>query len=84
MEIISLKQEEFKATTFVINILKLHTNPKVLIQGFVWSFEILITKVLALTHPFYFDYTISMLMSFERHLFCQNQIFNCGVNGIEN
>ena len=28
MEIISSKQEEeFKATTFVINILKLHTNP---------------------------------------------------------
>ena len=75
MEIISLKQEEFKATTFVINILKLQTNPKVLIQGFVWSFEILITNVLALTHPFYFDYTISMLMSFERHLFCQNPIF---------
>ena len=32
MEIISSKQEEeFKATTFVVNILKLHTNPKVLI-----------------------------------------------------
>ena len=28
MEIISLKQEEeFKATTFVVNILKLHTVP---------------------------------------------------------
>ena len=34
MEIISSKQqEEFKATTFVINLLKLHINPKVLIQG---------------------------------------------------
>ena len=32
MEIISSKQEEeFKATAFVVNILKLHTNPKVLI-----------------------------------------------------
>ena len=41
MEIISSKQEiEFKVTTFVINILKLHTNPEVLIQGLVWSFEI--------------------------------------------
>ena len=27
MEIISSKQEEFKATTFVVNILKLHTGP---------------------------------------------------------
>ena len=41
MEIISSKQaEEFKATTFIVNILKLHTNPKVVIQEFVWSFEI--------------------------------------------
>ena len=32
MEIRSSKQEEeFKATTFIVNILKLHTNPKVLI-----------------------------------------------------
>ena len=47
MEILSLKQEEyFKVTTFVINILKLHTNPKVLIEGFVWSFETLSTNVL--------------------------------------
>ena len=39
MEIISSKQEEeFKATTFVVNILKLHTNPKVLILEFLWSF----------------------------------------------
>ena len=27
MEIISSKQEDFKATTFVVNILKLHTGP---------------------------------------------------------
>ena len=47
MENISSKQEnEFKVTTFVVNILKLHTNPKVLIQEFAWSFEILITNVL--------------------------------------
>ena len=50
MEIISSKQEEeFKATTFVVNILKLlqaHTNPKVLNQEFVWSSEILIPNVL--------------------------------------
>ena len=46
MKIISSKQEkEFKATTFIVNILKLHTNPKVLIQEFVWSFEILITNI---------------------------------------
>ena len=32
MEIMSSEQEEeFKTTTFVINILKLHTNPLVLI-----------------------------------------------------
>ena len=35
MEIISSKQEKFKATTIVVNILKLHANPKVLIQEFV-------------------------------------------------
>ena len=46
MENVSSKQEEeCKAKTFVINILKLYRNPKVLIQGFVWSFEILITNV---------------------------------------
>ena len=45
MAIISSKrQEKFKATTFVINILKLHTN-LILVQEFVWSFEILITNV---------------------------------------
>ena len=35
-----------KATIFVVSISKLHTNPKVLIQEFVWSFEILIVNVL--------------------------------------
>ena len=46
MEIISSKQkEEFKAITFVISILKLHTNRKVLIQWFVRNFEILITNI---------------------------------------
>ena len=46
MEIIYSKQEEeFMATTFVISILKLYRNPKILIQGFVWCFEILIANV---------------------------------------
>ena len=47
VEIISWKQEEeLKATTFVVDIiLKLHANPKVLMQGFVWSFEILIMNI---------------------------------------
>ena len=46
MKIISSKQqEEFKATTFVIKILKVCTNPKVLTHGFVRSFKILITNV---------------------------------------
>ena len=41
VEIISSKQEEkFKATTFVFNILKLNTNPKVLIQEFAWSLHL--------------------------------------------
>ena len=53
MKIISSKQEEFKATTIVVNILKLHTNPKVLIKGFVWSFEVLITSVLDIIYSFY-------------------------------
>ena len=61
MEIISSKQEEeFKATIFVVNILKLHTNPKVLIQEFVRSFEILITNVLDLIYSFY-QYPIHLL-----------------------
>ena len=35
MEIIYPKtEEEFKTTTIVVNISKLHTNPKVLIQEF--------------------------------------------------
>ena len=65
MQIISSKQEEkFKATTFVVNILKLHTNPKVLIQKFVWSFEILIPNVLDIIYSFYFDYIISTSVPF--------------------
>ena len=65
MEIVSSKQEvEIKA-----NILKLHTNPKVLIQGFVWSFEILIANVLALTYFFYFDYLFSISIPLQRHVF---------------
>ena len=39
------KKNGFQNTTFVTNILKLLTNPKVLIQAFVWSFEVLITNV---------------------------------------
>ena len=84
MEIISSKQqEEFKDTTFVVNILKLQTNPKVLIQEFVWSFEILIPNVLYIIHSFYLDYIIPMVIAFKRHLFCQNPIYNCGVIGVE-
>ena len=70
MEIISSKQEEeFKATAIVVNILKLHTNPKVLIQEFIWSFEVLITNVLDIICSFIFDYIISMPVPFKRHLF---------------
>ena len=58
MEIISPKQkEECNATTFIINILELHTNSFKPYQGnFACSFEILITNVQALTHSFYFDF----------------------------
>ena len=50
MEIISSKQEEqFKATTIIVNILKFHTNPKVLI-----------TNVLDIIYSFIFDYIICM------------------------
>ena len=77
MEIISSKQEEeFKATTIVVNILKLHTNPKVLIQE-------LITSVLDIIYSFIFDYIISMPVPFKRHLFCQNPMNNCGVINVE-
>ena len=84
MEIISSKQEEeCEVTTFVVNILKLHTNPKVLIKEFVWSFEILIPNVLDIVHSFYFDCIISMSIPFRRHLFCQNPMYTCGVIGVE-
>ena len=84
MEIISSKQEEeFKATTIVVNILKLHTNPKVLIQEFIWSFEVLITNVLDIIYSFIFDYITSMPVPFKRHLFCQNPMYSCGVIGVE-
>ena len=70
MEIISSKQqEEFKATTIVVNILKPHTNPKVLIQEFIWIFEVLITNVLDIIYSFIFDYIISMPVPLKRHLF---------------
>ena len=70
MEIISSKQEEeFKATTFVVNILKLHTNPKVLIQEFIWIFEVLITNVLDIIYSFVFDYIIPISVTFKRHYF---------------
>ena len=39
----------------------LHTNHSVQIQDIIlWSFEILITNILALTYSFYFDYIIPM------------------------
>ena len=70
MKIISSKQEEeFKATTIVVYILKLHTNPKVWIQEFIWIFEVLITNVFDIIYPFIFDYIISMSVSFKRHFF---------------
>ena len=34
----SKQEEEFKATTIVVNILKFHKNPKVLIQEFYMEF----------------------------------------------
>ena len=70
---ISTKQDECKATTIVVNSLKLHTNPKILVHEFVWSFEVLITNVLDIIYYVYFDYIISMSVPFKRHLFCQNQ-----------
>ena len=51
MEIIFSKQEEqFKAKTFVINMLKLHTNPKVLIQGFV-TYSISLSCIISMPIP---------------------------------
>ena len=70
MKIISSKQEdEFNATTFVVSILKLHTKAKVLIQEFIWSFQILNPNVLDIIYSSYFDYIISMSIPFKRHLF---------------
>ena len=84
MEIISSKQEEeFKATTFVVNILKLHTNPKVFDLRIVWSFEILNPNVLNIIYSSYFKYIISISIPFKGHLFCQNPMYNCGVIGVE-
>ena len=84
MEIISSKQEEgFKATTFAINILKLYTNPKVLIQGFEWNFENLIPTVLEIIYPFYFDYISMPKYLLKDVFFCQNPMYNCGVISVE-
>ena len=84
MEIIPSKQEEeFKATTFIVNILKLHTNPKVLILEFLWSFEILNPSILDIIYSSYFDCIISMSIPFKEHLFCQNPMYNCGVICVE-
>ena len=70
MEIIYPKtEEEFKTTTIVVNISKLHTNPKVLIQEFLRSFEALMMNVLDIIYSFYFDYIISMPVPFKRHFF---------------
>ena len=59
------KKKNLRATTFVVNISKLHTNSKVLLQEFVWSFEILILNVLDIIYSFYFDYIISMSQHFN-------------------
>ena len=73
MEIISSKQNSIQA----------HTNPKVLIQEFVLSYEILIPNVLDIIYSFYFDYIISRSIPFKGRLFCQNPMYNCGVIGVE-
>ena len=86
MEIISSKQEEeFKATTFVVNILKLHTNPKVLIQEFIWIFEVLITNVLDIIYSFVFDYIISISVTFKRHyfFFVKIRCINAGLSALK-
>ena len=84
MEIIYPKtEEEFKTTTIVVNISKLHTNPKVLIQEFLRSFEALMMNALDIIYSFYFDYIISMPVPFKRHFFCQNPMYNCGVISVE-
>ena len=85
MDIISSKQEEeFKATTIVVNILKLHTNPKVLIQEFIWILEVLITKVLDTIYSFIFDCIIFMPVPFERHLFfVKIRCINAGLSALK-
>ena len=79
----SKQEEEFKATTIVVNILKFHKNPKVLIQEFIWSFEILITNVLDIIYSFIFVYLISIPVPFIGHLFYQNPMYNYGVVCVE-
>ena len=84
MEIISSKQEEeFKATTIVVNILKLHTNPKVWIQEFLWIFEVLITSVLDISYSFVFDYIISMPVPFKRHLLVKIRCINAVLSALK-
>ena len=85
MEIISLKpEEEFKATTVVINIFnKLHTNPKVLIQEFIWRFEIFIPNVLNKIYSLSFDYIISILIPFKRHLFVKIRCIIAELSALE-
>ena len=58
---------------------KLHRNSKIKTLGFVWSFKILTTKVVALNSSSCFEDIISISLPFKRHIFCQNATCNCGV-----
>ena len=56
MKIISLKQEEY-----FISVIKIH--------GFVWSFDVLITNILAIIYTLCFDYVINSvpIPNLKRH-----------------
>ena len=84
MEIISSKQEEeFKATTFVVNIVKLHSNPKVLFKRLYVEFRNFDSE--RFRHTIFFLFVLYLHVStFKRHLFSpQNPMYNCGVISVE-
>ena len=43
----------------------------------------MIANVLDIIYSFSLDHIISMSVPFERHLFCQNPMYDCGVIGVE-
>ena len=70
LEIILSKQKDYiMSKTFTIKISKLHTNSWIKTLGFVWSFEILTTKIVAFNKFFslFWRYNFHILIFLKTH-----------------